>query len=66
MERTLREHLRRLGEHLEWLSQEIMEKRNREERNKIEAEIRAANLAITHYKAALELEQKLTPIEKDT
>ena len=37
-----------------------MENRTREERNKLEAEIRAANLAIAHYKAAIDLEQSMT------
>jgi hypothetical protein len=60
MEKSVREHLRRLDERLQLLSQQIMENRSLEERNKLEAEIRAANLAITHYKAALELEESLT------
>ena len=29
------------------------------ERNRIEAEIRAANIALSHYKAALQLEKSL-------
>jgi hypothetical protein len=60
MERSVREHLQRLDERLQLLSQQIMENSSLEERNKLEAEIRAANLAIAHYKAALELEQDLT------
>ncbi len=61
MENSVREHLRKLDERLQLLSRQIMEnRRSLEERNKLEAEIRAANLAIAHYKAALELEQTLT------
>ena len=60
MEKSVREHLRTLHEHLQSLSQQIMENRSLEERNKLEAEIRAANLAIAHYKTALELERSLT------
>ena len=41
-----------------------MENSSREERNKVEAEIRAANLAIAHYKAALELEERLADTNK--
>jgi hypothetical protein len=65
MEVTLREHLQRLDERLESLSREIMENRTLEERNRIEAEIRAANLAIAHYKAALELERRLSSVGND-
>ena len=64
MERSVREHLRRLDERLQLLSQQIMENSSREERNKVEAEIRAANLAIAHYKAALELEERLADTNK--
>ncbi len=59
MDVTVREHLRKLEQRLQLLSQEIMENRTRDERNKLEAEIRAVNLAITHYRTALELEEGL-------
>jgi hypothetical protein len=59
MDVTVREHLQRLEQRLQALSQEIMENRPRGDRNKLEAEIRAVNLAITHYRAALELEESL-------
>ena len=36
-----------------------MENRSRDERNRLEAEIRAANLAIAHYQAAVDLERSL-------
>jgi hypothetical protein len=40
-----------------------MENRSLDDRNRLEAEIRAANLAIAHYKAAVELERSLhTPL----
>lgn len=60
MDLSVREHLQKLEQRLQLLNQEIMENRSRDERNKLEAEIRAANLAITHYKAALELEGSLS------
>lgn len=59
MDLTVREHIRRLQQRLLALSQQIMEVRSREDRNKLEAEIRAVNLALDHYKAALRLEQNL-------
>jgi hypothetical protein len=59
MDVTVREHLRRLEQRLQLLSQEIMENHTRDDRNKLEAEIRAVNLAITHYRTALELEEGL-------
>jgi hypothetical protein len=66
MDLTLREHLRRLDERLQLLNREIMENSSLEERNKIEAEIRAANLAISHYKAALEQENRLASAGNDS
>jgi hypothetical protein len=59
MDLTVREHIRRLQERLLLLNQQIMEIRSREDRNKLEAEIRAVNLALQHYRSALELEKKL-------
>ncbi len=59
MDVTVREHPRKLEQRLQALSQEIMENRTRDDRNKLEAEIRAVNLAITHYRQALELEEGL-------
>jgi hypothetical protein len=42
------------------LHEEVMRNRlSQEERNRIEAEIRAATLALTHYKAAFDLERSL-------
>ena len=60
MDVSVREHLQKLERRLQLLSQEIMESASLDERNKLEAEIRAANLAIAHYKAALELEESLS------
>ena len=61
METPVGEHIRRLEERLRVLSAEGMQNsRSLPERNRIEAEIRAVNLALAHYKAALELENKLS------
>ena len=60
METPVGEHIRRLKERLLQLNAQIMENsRDLAERNRIEAEIRAAHSAITHYQAALEAERKL-------
>jgi hypothetical protein len=60
METPVGEHIRRLEERLLQLHTQIMENSlDLAERNRIEAEIRAAHSAITHYQAALEAERKL-------
>jgi len=57
METPVGEHIRRLKERLLQVNAQIMEKsRDLAERNRIEAEIRAAYLAIAHYQAALRAE----------
>ena len=62
MDRPLQEHILRLETLLEKLSKEIM----RDDlgfiaRNQIEAEIRAAEMALAHYREAFEIEKKLRP-----
>ena len=60
METTLRVHIRNLEERLQTLTEQLMANRvSREERNRLEAEIRAANLALAHYRTAIELEKSL-------
>ena len=55
------EHIRKLEERLELLNMQIMESRRAlAERNQIESEIRAVNLALSHYRAALEVEKDLS------
>jgi hypothetical protein len=62
METPVGEHIRKLQERLSVLHMQAMENsRSLAERNQIEAEIRAADAALSHYKAALELEKKLSP-----
>ena len=61
MDTPVGEHIRRLEERLLELNARIMENdRNLADRNRIEADIRAAHLAIAHYQAALKAEHKLT------
>jgi hypothetical protein len=58
MDRTVRDHVTGLERRIRELNTEIMEKKTLEERNRIEAEIRAAELALTYYRKALELEKQ--------
>jgi hypothetical protein len=60
MDRTLREHISFLEQRIKRLSEEGMNSVDLEERNRIEAEIRAATLALSHYREALQLEKSLS------
>lgn len=61
MDTPVGEHIRRLEERLLELNARIMENDwNLADRNRIEADIRAAHLAIALYQAALKAEHKLT------
>jgi hypothetical protein len=60
VDRPLREHIGELEKRLMRLAAKGMEnKLSRTERNRVEAEIRAVNLALTHFRDALELERQL-------
>ena len=60
MDKSLKEHIGLLEQRLRQLSEQIMKNREpREVRNRVEAEIRAAELALAHYRAAFELEKTL-------
>ena len=56
MNLTLRQHVSRLERRLKQLSHEVMKTGDRKMANRVDAEIRAANMALAHYSAALELE----------
>lgn len=61
MDRTLKEHITSLEQHIQALNQELMESaRTRAERNRIESEIRVAEMALSYYRKALELESQIT------
>ena len=63
MDRPLREHIHTLEERLQALTDKMMANRlSQPERNRVEAEIRAASLAISHYKTALQLEKTISEI----
>ena len=60
MDRSLREHIATLEQRLQALNKELMEStRTRAERNRIESEIRLAEMALTYYRKALELEKQI-------
>jgi hypothetical protein len=59
MKRTVEEHILLLERKLGLLEAELMNETSLENRNRIETEIRAANLALGHFRAALEVEQSL-------
>ncbi len=61
MDLTLGQHIRRLQLRLEALSEEIMRPGiSLEQRNNIESNIRAVNMALEHYRAALDIEQSIS------
>ena len=60
MDRPLREHIQNLERRIRLLSQQIMDNhRTREDRNRIESELRAAEMALSYYRKAVELEQQV-------
>ena len=60
MDRPVREHIHFLEQRLEQLNRDIMDDaRNKAERNRLEAEIRAAEMALTYFRKALELERQI-------
>lgn len=60
MDLTVREHIERLQSQLSTLNTEFMDETDPEKRNHLESEIRAVELALSHFEAALELERKLS------
>jgi hypothetical protein len=61
MDRPLKEHIAHLEQRLEVLSKEMMESaQSLAERNRIEADIRVAELALVYYRQAIELEKKIS------
>ncbi len=65
MKRTLQEHLDWLKARQKNLNAEFMSAPTPQSRNFIESELRAVRLAITHYEAALEIENSLRGEERD-
>jgi hypothetical protein len=60
MDQPLRQHVTELEKRIRQLSLEIMRNRKtREERNRVEAELRVAQQALAHYQQAIQLENRL-------
>jgi hypothetical protein len=60
MEKPLKQHITELEKRVQQLSQEMMQNRkSRDERNRIEAELRVAQQALEHYQEAIKLEGQL-------
>jgi hypothetical protein len=60
MERPVKDHISHLEQRIDELNKQIIEdRRTQDERNRIESEIRAAELALVYYRKALELEQQV-------
>jgi hypothetical protein len=61
MDRPLKQHITQLELRLQTLNKELMDSaRTREERNRVESEIRVATLALDYYRKALELESQIS------
>jgi len=60
VDRTLKDHFEWLQGRLETLNSQIMECSNREHTNDLQWEIRAIELAIAHFEAALRIEKRIT------
>ena len=59
MERTLKEHLDWLQARLKTVNEQLMDCDSRTQANRLQVEIRAIELAIAHYQAALEIENRI-------
>jgi hypothetical protein len=60
MEQPLQQHIAHLEQRLKALNQQLMdEPQTKEERNRIETEIRVAQMALTYYQKAFELEKQI-------
>ena len=60
MDRPLSQHITELERRIRQLSQDVMlNRKTREERNRMEAELRVAQQALAHYRDAIKLEQEL-------
>ena len=60
MDRTVREHITLLEQRLEELTSQLMNSDlSLMKRNEVDADIRAATLALSYYRQALELEKRI-------
>lgn len=66
MERKVRQHIEDLEAAAQRLQSEPMTASDLATRNALDAEIRAAQLALTHYRIAMDLEKNLSIAEKSS
>lgn len=59
MERPVKDHLKRIRDFVEELSQKLTHTEDRLERHRMETDIRSLNLALAHYELALKLEDEV-------
>jgi len=60
MDKPLKQHITEPEKRVQHLSQEMMlNRKSREERNRLEAELRVAQQALSHYQQAITLEAQL-------
>jgi hypothetical protein len=59
MDFTVRQHIEKLETHLRKLNAEFMEETDTARRNQLESEIRAAEIALSHFRSALEIENAI-------
>ena len=64
VKRAVKDHIAELIELLKELNEQLARETDRLLRAEIEADIRGANMAITHYQLALELEEQLKATRK--
>ena len=64
VKRAVKDHVAELIELLKELNEQLARETDKLARSAIEADIRAANMAITHYQLALELEEQLKSARK--
>jgi hypothetical protein len=59
MDKPLGEHIRRLQEKREQIGVAIMQETNKTRRNHLESQLRAIESALTLYRSALEIEERV-------
>jgi hypothetical protein len=59
MDITVGDHIAALESRVDVLANKLMDEKERTKRNMIESELRAAQLALAHYPAALDIESTL-------
>ena len=60
MHRSVGEHIQNLEKKRDLLSGLIMEEGDRAKRNQLETELRAVESALTHFRSAIEIQQRLS------